>query len=114
MEWEATPRETADDVLGFYRTQVSWIFDTMWYHAHQYAGDQPPESVMIAERLGTMPPGKHLDFGAGPGTTSIIFSRLGIGWPPKTRHLRQNVRRHGRYLTEITPDLHLPYGRLPL
>ncbi|MBF6589148.1 MAG: class I SAM-dependent methyltransferase [Ktedonobacterales bacterium] len=76
-EWEAAPRDTPEGLLDFYRTQQSWIFDTVWYHALQCTGEMPPESVMIAQRLGAFPPGDHLDFGAGPGGTSLFFSRLG-------------------------------------
>lgn len=76
-EWEAAPRDTEAGLLDFYRTQQSWIFDTVWYHAQQYTGAMPAESVMIAERLEGTPPGRQLDFGAGPGSTSLFFSRLG-------------------------------------
>lgn len=76
-EWNARPRDTPEGLLDFYQTQQSWIFDTMWYHAQQCGEDLPPESVMIAERLHDVAPGQHLDFGAGPGTTSIFFHRLG-------------------------------------
>lgn len=77
QEWEAQPRDTPEGLLDFYRTQQSWIFDTVWYHAQQFYEVQPPESVMIAERLGGVTPGKHLDFGAGPGGTSLFFHHLG-------------------------------------
>lgn len=76
-EWEAQRRDTPEGLLDFYRTQQSWIFDTVWYHAQQYYEVQPPESVMIGERLSNVSPGKHLDFGAGPGSTSLFFHRLG-------------------------------------
>lgn len=76
-EWQARPRDTREGLLDFYQTQQSWIFDTMWYHAKQYSGRVLPESVLIAERFNTQRGGMHLDFGAGPGSTSIFFHRLG-------------------------------------
>lgn len=78
-EWEAASRDTPEGLLDFYRTQKSWIFDTTWYQAQQYYEEMPAESVMIAERLGQMGvrPGHHLDFGAGPGGTSLFFHQLG-------------------------------------
>lgn len=76
-EWEAGDRASREGLLEFYHTTRSWIFDTVWYHAQQYHGIQPAESVMIAERLAGMTPGKHLDFGSGPGSTSLFFHRLG-------------------------------------
>lgn len=79
VEWEAASRDTPEGLLDFYRTQKSWIFDTTWYQAQQYYEEMPAESVMIAERLSKMgvQPGQHLDFGAGPGGTSLFFHRLG-------------------------------------
>src|SRR5262249_42027248 len=79
-EWEARPRDTAEALLDFYRTQQSWIYDTIWYQAQQYYEEVPAESVMIAESLRDVVPGKHLDFGAGPGGTSLFFHKL--GWEP--------------------------------
>jgi SAM-dependent methyltransferase len=76
-EWEAANRATPEGLLDFYRTQQSWIYDTVWYHAQQYYEVQPPESVMIADRLNGVTPGQHLDFGAGPGSTSLFFHQLG-------------------------------------
>lgn len=76
-EWEAGDRTTPEGLLDFYHTTQSWIFDTVWYHAQQYRGSQPAESVMIAERLGRLKAGCHLDFGSGPGSTSLFFQKLG-------------------------------------
>ena len=76
-EWGAQPRDTPEALLDFYRTQRSWIFDTTWYQAQQYFEEVPAESVMIADRLRAVQPGHHLDFGAGPGGTSLFFHQLG-------------------------------------
>lgn len=76
-EWEAGDRTTPEGLLEFYHTTQSWIFDTVWYHAQQYHGNQPAESVMIARRLSAVKPGRHLDFGSGPGATSLFFQKLG-------------------------------------
>lgn len=76
-EWHARDRSTPDGLLDFYQTQTSWIFDTMWYHANQYTGAAPAESVAIVEGLGPVTPGHHLDFGAGPGSSSLFFHALG-------------------------------------
>jgi len=76
-EWNAGDRSTPNGLVEFYKTQVSWIFDTMWYHANQYHGTAPAESVEIALGLGQLEPGAHLDFGAGPGSSSLFFHNLG-------------------------------------
>ena len=76
-EWQAKDRTSSEALLEFYQTQVSWIFDTMWYHANQYHGKFDPESVKVAAGLQRLMPGHHLDFGAGPGTSSLFFHELG-------------------------------------
>jgi 2-polyprenyl-3-methyl-5-hydroxy-6-metoxy-1,4-benzoquinol methylase len=76
-EWQTNDRSTPEGLREFYQTQVSWIFDTMWYHANQFHRTAPAESVEIAWGLRALRPGHHLDFGAGPGTSSIFFSLLG-------------------------------------
>jgi 2-polyprenyl-3-methyl-5-hydroxy-6-metoxy-1,4-benzoquinol methylase len=80
-EWNAEDRTTPEGLLHFYQTQTSWIFDTMWYHAEQCSESKPAESVDIAEGLlehrRDWDGAHHLDFGAGPGTSSLFFRRLG-------------------------------------
>jgi 2-polyprenyl-3-methyl-5-hydroxy-6-metoxy-1,4-benzoquinol methylase len=76
-EWQARDRSTPEGLLDFYQTQTSWVFDTMWYHANQCDGIAPAESVEIALRISHLKPGYHLDFGAGPGSSSLFFHELG-------------------------------------
>ena len=80
-EWKKKDRSTPDGLLEFYQTQTSWIFDTMLYHAEQCAEEVPTESVDIAqgflERMPDWKPGHHLDFGSGPGSSSLFFHNLG-------------------------------------
>jgi 2-polyprenyl-3-methyl-5-hydroxy-6-metoxy-1,4-benzoquinol methylase len=76
-EWQAKDRSTAEGLLDFYQTQTSWVFDTMWYHAQQYYNEKAPETVEIALGLPKMTPGHHLDFGAGPGSSSLFYRELG-------------------------------------
>ncbi len=80
-EWKQKDRSTPGGLLEFYQTQTSWIFDTMLYHAEQCAEEVPAESVDIAEgffqRIPNWMPGRHLDFGAGPGSSSLFFHNLG-------------------------------------
>jgi 2-polyprenyl-3-methyl-5-hydroxy-6-metoxy-1,4-benzoquinol methylase len=77
QEWQAGDRSTPDGLLNFYQTQTSWIFDTMWYHASQYHETAPAETVNIVHGLRQLKPGHHLDFGAGPGSSSLFFHALG-------------------------------------
>jgi 2-polyprenyl-3-methyl-5-hydroxy-6-metoxy-1,4-benzoquinol methylase len=76
-EWQASDRSTTEGIYSFYQTQVSWIFDTMRYHADQCKSIAYPETVEVAQRLNGLTPGYHLDFGAGPGTSSLFFHALG-------------------------------------
>lgn len=97
-EWEARPRDTPEALLDFYQTQQSWIYDTVWYHAQQYYEEVPAESVMIAERLQHVTPGKHLDFGAGPGGTSLFFHKL--GWEPSLADISTTLQAFARWRLE--------------
>lgn len=77
-EWQAKNRSTPEGLIDFYQTQVSWIFDTMWYHAQQYHGEAPSENVFVMEFVAQhLTPGKMLDFGAGPGSSALFFHELG-------------------------------------
>jgi len=67
----------------------------MWYHAQQYKEDQPAESVMIAERLEGVPVGKALDFGAGPGSTSLFFHKL--GWQVGLAYISTTLQEFARW-----------------
>lgn len=97
-EWEARPRDTPEALLDFYQTQQSWIYDTIWYQAQQYYEEMPAESVMIAERLQDVIPGKHLDFGAGPGGTSLFFHKL--GWEPSLADISTTLQAFARWRLE--------------
>lgn len=97
-EWEARPRNTEEGLLDFYRTQQSWIYDTVWYQAQQYYEEMPAESVMIAERLNGRTPGKHLDFGAGPGGTSLFFHQL--GWDVSLADISTTLQAFARWRLE--------------
>jgi 2-polyprenyl-3-methyl-5-hydroxy-6-metoxy-1,4-benzoquinol methylase len=76
-QWHAEDRFSPQQVIEFFQTQTSWIFDTMRYHADQCAGTEFPQSVEVAQTLLNMPPGTLLDFGGGPGTSGLFFHQLG-------------------------------------
>ena len=76
-QWHAADRSTESAITEFFRTQTSWIFDTMRYHAEQCVGEAYPQSVDVAAHLPVSAPGNHLDYGAGPGTSSLFFHELG-------------------------------------
>ncbi|MEO0495186.1 MAG: class I SAM-dependent methyltransferase [Actinomycetota bacterium] len=75
-EWGSSARETNEDIFDFYRTNVSWAFDVLWYAYLQAELYSYPVSVAIADDL---PAGslRHLDFGSGTGVTSQMMVRLG-------------------------------------
>jgi 2-polyprenyl-3-methyl-5-hydroxy-6-metoxy-1,4-benzoquinol methylase len=76
-QWHSEDRSSPEKIVDFFQTQTSWIFDTMWYHAEQWQRKAFPQSVEIAYELQNLPIGNHLDFGAGPGTSSLFFYALG-------------------------------------
>ena len=98
-EWSARDRSTAEGLRDFYLTTQSWIFDTVWYHAQQYHGSVPAESVMIAERVRRQAPGCHLDFGSGPGGTSLFFHNL--GWQVSLADVSITLLRFARWRFEL-------------
>jgi SAM-dependent methyltransferase len=86
----AGDRSTDEGLRDFFDQQTSWIFDTMWYHANQYSGSAPAESVEIALGCAHLPTGRLLDFGAGPGTAAIFFHDL--GWDTSILDISKTMR----------------------
>lgn len=77
-EWQASTRQTAEEITDFYLTTKSWAFDLVWYAYLQAEGFEYPTSVVIARSVGRELAGlRHLDFGSGAGVTSQLFERLG-------------------------------------
>jgi 2-polyprenyl-3-methyl-5-hydroxy-6-metoxy-1,4-benzoquinol methylase len=76
-QWHAEDRSSITQVVEFFQTQTSWIFDTMRYHAEQCKGLAVPQSVEVMHRLRSLPKGDYLDFGAGPGSSGLFMHALG-------------------------------------
>lgn len=77
-EWQATERNTTEEITDFYRTLQSWSFDLLWHAYLQAEGHTYPVSVVVAHSLPSGPLEKrHLDFGSGVGVTSQLFAGLG-------------------------------------
>lgn len=76
QEWDDETRSTPDSLVRFWNS-ASPVFGITMSHAKQYHEDHPASSVDVAQALGSMPAGDLLDFGAGPGTSSMFFARLG-------------------------------------
>jgi SAM-dependent methyltransferase len=89
-EWCRGDRTTDEGLRDFFNQQTSWIFDTMWYHANQYDGRAPAESVEIALGLSHLAQGRQLDFGAGPGSSAIFFAQL--GWDTSLLDISKTMR----------------------
>jgi SAM-dependent methyltransferase len=90
QEWLQRERDTPEGLRDFYDTQTSWIFDTMWYHAMQQHGQAPAETVEVALGLPPMPPGRMLDFGAGPGSSAIFYHLC--GWEVSLADISRTMR----------------------
>ncbi|MBY9068468.1 class I SAM-dependent methyltransferase [Hyphomonas sp. WL0036] len=78
QKWAEADRSTPEGVRQFYESVSNWVFGTLSYHARQAEGDYPPLPATVAEELRDVPAGAFLDFGAGVGTASLLFDR--IGW----------------------------------
>ena len=98
-EWLAKDRQDVAGLQDFYQTQTSWIFDTMWYHAQQYHDLAPAQSIEIAAGLSRPPhdlkPGHNLDFGAGPGSSSLFFHEL--GWQVSLADISTTMQNFARW-----------------
>jgi SAM-dependent methyltransferase len=114
-EWSSSDRSTAEGLRDFYDQQTSWIFDTMWYHANQYFGRAPAESIEIALGLASVPPGRMLDFGAGPGSSAIFFHLL--GWDVSLLDISKTMRDFAAFRLarrNITAPIYADVNELPL
>ncbi|GEL23591.1 hypothetical protein PSU4_25450 [Pseudonocardia sulfidoxydans NBRC 16205] len=80
QEWADANGDDGDDGrVEFYRTQISWAYDLMWWAYLQSEGHGDPSNVVALRFLQQWAPGRrHLDFGSGVGVTSQVF--LETGW----------------------------------
>ncbi|MGU3538885.1 class I SAM-dependent methyltransferase [Methylobacterium sp. A54F] len=78
--WEKSDRTSDRSLQDFYDAAYPWVFGTLTYHAKQAEGltvPCPPLPVQVAQSLANTKPGRHLDFGAGVATASLLFAKLG-------------------------------------
>jgi 2-polyprenyl-3-methyl-5-hydroxy-6-metoxy-1,4-benzoquinol methylase len=77
QKWSERDRSSSEGLLEFYRTQSNWIFGSMWYHANQATTAAQPQIVDVFDALGHLAPGRHLDYGCGVGSASLLAHCLG-------------------------------------
>jgi mycofactocin glycosyltransferase len=75
-EWESSPRRTAEQVLSFYRTTQSYIFEHVWWHVTD--PDNNAGNIALLDFAHDHEVRAYLDFGSGVGANAIVFSRHGI------------------------------------
>ncbi len=78
QKWAEADRSTPEGMRQFYASVSNWVFGTLNYHAQQALLPHAPLPVIVAEELHEAEPGEFLDFGAGVGTASLLFDK--IGW----------------------------------
>lgn len=75
-EWEATARRSPAEVLDFYDRTRSYIFEHVWWHAHDASNNAGNVAVLdFALRQSGR---RYLDFGSGVGSNAILFARHGF------------------------------------
>ncbi|MFN0086559.1 MAG: class I SAM-dependent methyltransferase [Blastocatellia bacterium] len=75
-EWEARPRETAAEIVDFYRRTRSYLFEHIWWHATDAEANAANVALMrYAAARGAR---DYLDFGSGVGTNAILYARHGF------------------------------------
>ncbi len=78
VEWNEVDRSTPDGLIEFWNRNTP-IFGILMSHALQYTEEHPAVCVDIIEVLADrgIEPGRLLDYGVGPATSSMFFERLG-------------------------------------
>ncbi len=75
-EWEASPRQTPEQIKDFYRSTRSYIFEHVWWHAtDKVLASAGLEILNYALKRGIK---TYLDFGAGIGTNALVFASGGF------------------------------------
>jgi 2-polyprenyl-3-methyl-5-hydroxy-6-metoxy-1,4-benzoquinol methylase len=75
-EWEAEPRDSVHEVEAFYRLTRSNLFENLWSHATEPAAHAANVALLdYAQQIGAL---EYLDFGAGVGSTAILFAQHGF------------------------------------
>jgi 2-polyprenyl-3-methyl-5-hydroxy-6-metoxy-1,4-benzoquinol methylase len=75
-EWEASPRRTPEQVLDFYRSTRSYIFEHIWWHATDVETNSGNIAILdcaLGQRRRD-----YLDFGSGVGANAILFAQHGM------------------------------------
>jgi SAM-dependent methyltransferase len=75
-EWEQGARRTTEQILDFYDQTRSYIFEHIWWHATDLAGNAA--NVVIIEYASGQGAREYLDFGSGVGSNAILAARRGL------------------------------------
>lgn len=75
-EWESAPRRTEKQIVGFYRSTRSYLFEHVWWHATDAKVNAA--NVAILEYAVGRGARDYLDFGSGVGTNAILFAKHGF------------------------------------
>ncbi|MDX2029389.1 MAG: class I SAM-dependent methyltransferase [Blastocatellia bacterium] len=75
-EWEASRRETTEEIVDFYRHTRSYLFEHVWWHAT----DPEANAANVALMKYALARGArdYLDFGSGVGANAILYARHGF------------------------------------
>ncbi len=75
--WNAVPRQTREEIEGFYNTSQDYIFELVYWHATLSEAETLANvaALEVAERLGAR---RYLDFGGGVGANLLLFAAAGI------------------------------------
>jgi 2-polyprenyl-3-methyl-5-hydroxy-6-metoxy-1,4-benzoquinol methylase len=74
-EWEAKSRSRPEDIVNFYDTTRSYIFEHMWWHA---VDPWPAANVAILDYAIRRNMYSYLDFGSGVGANGILYAKHGF------------------------------------
>jgi ubiquinone/menaquinone biosynthesis C-methylase UbiE len=75
-EWESAERQSADQIVAFYRTTRSYLFEHVWWHATDVEANAGNAALLAyAQQRGAR---EYMDFGSGVGANAILFARHGF------------------------------------
>jgi SAM-dependent methyltransferase len=75
-EWEAAPRETRQQIEDFYRHTRSYLFEHVWWHAHD--ARENAANVALLDYARSLGAREYLDFGSGVGANALLFASAGF------------------------------------
>lgn len=77
MEWEQKKPETEEEIVSFYNTSITYIYELCYWHTLEM-NEASIKNVKSLELALQQPGRNYLDFGGGTGSNIILFAKHGF------------------------------------